>query len=287
MAIKIRAAVASDADTCGRIIYEAFKRIADSHGFPPDFPSTEAAVGLATNFIAHPLIYGVVAEDQDQVLGSNFLNEGDPIHGVGPNTVDPSAQGRGIGRQLIQAILERGRNAIGIRLVQDAFNMRSVALYASLGFEVKEPLLLMSGTPKNKPKPDFHVRPLTRNDIRTCAALCTNVLGIERTKELNDAIHAFAPFVVERGGRLTGYLAAATFWIMNHGVAETEDDMKALILGAAAASSDPVSVLLPIRQTSFFRWCLSEGLRIIKPMTLMAIGDYRKPSGCYFTSVLY
>ena len=32
----------------------------------------------------------------------------------------------------------------------------------------------------------------------------------------------------ERGIRVPGCLSAATFWIMNHGVAETEEDMDAL-----------------------------------------------------------
>jgi hypothetical protein len=52
-------------------------------------------------------------------------------------------------------------------------------------------------------------------------------------------------------------------------------------------SSDPLSFLLPTPQASFFRWCLSEGLRAVKPMTLMAMGSYQEPEGCYFPSVLY
>jgi len=39
-----------DARACGDICYRAFKAIADEHHFPPDFPDTEAAVGLM-NFI--------------------------------------------------------------------------------------------------------------------------------------------------------------------------------------------------------------------------------------------
>jgi hypothetical protein len=93
--------------------------------------------------------------------------------------------------------------------------------------------------------------------------------------------------VVEREGRLTGYLSAATFWIANHGVAETEENMKALILGAAARSSEPVSFLFPTRQAGLFRWCLSEGMKAVKPMVLMARGQYQEPKGSYFPSVFY
>jgi hypothetical protein len=70
-------------------------------------------------------------------------------------------------------------------------------------------------------------------------------------------------------------------------VAETEQDMRALIAGAASMSSEPVSFLLPTRQASFFRWCLGEGMRIVKPMTLMTMGNYQEPRGYHFPSVLY
>jgi GNAT superfamily N-acetyltransferase len=268
-------------------MYEAFGGIADQHAFPRDFPSVEVATQLAGAFIAEPSVFGVVAEKDGKVVGSNFLSEGDPIRGVGPITVDPSVQGSGAGRRLMQAVIERGREAAGVRLVQDAFNTRSYSLYASLGFDVKEPLLLMRGTPRGEPNSSATVRLMAEHDVTACATLCTAVHGYERSHELRDALRLFSPFVVERDGRITGYLTAATFWLMNHGVAETEQDMQSLILGAGAMSSEPLSFLLPTPQASFFRWCLSEGLRAVKPMTLMAMGSYQEPEGCYFPSVLY
>ena len=187
----------------------------------------------------------------------------------------------------MQAVLERAREAVGVRLVQDAFNTRSVALYASLGFDVREPLFLVQGKPSSRPASEFTVRPLAREDLSACAELCLTVHGTDRSKELADAIRLFTPVAVERRGRITGYLSAATLWVMNHGVAESEADMMALISGAATMSSDPISFLLPVRQSSFFRWCLSDGLRVVKPMTLMTMGSYQEPNGCYFPSVLY
>jgi predicted N-acetyltransferase YhbS len=131
MTARIRAATEADAEPCGRIIFEAFKGIAEQHAFPLDFPSPEVAIQLAKSFIADPWIFGVVAEKDGRVVGSNFLAEADPIRGVGPITVDPSVQGGGVGRQLMGVVLDRGQDAVGVRLVQDAFNTRSVALYAS------------------------------------------------------------------------------------------------------------------------------------------------------------
>jgi hypothetical protein len=96
-----------------------------------------------------------------------------------------------------------------------------------------------------------------------------------------------APYVAVRGGRVTGYATAVTMWPMAHGVAETEEDMQAVILGAAAAASDPVSFLCPIRQSGLWRWSLQQGLRAIKPMNVMVRGEYAQPTGCWFPSVLF
>jgi predicted N-acetyltransferase YhbS len=279
MTPEIRSATPADA--------EAFRGIADQHGFPWDFPSVVAGTQLATTFIAAPLIYGVVAELDGRVVGSNFMAEGDPIRGIGPITVDPAVQGSGVGRRLMEAALERAGDAMGVRLVQDAFNTRSMSLYAALGFDVREPLLLMQGTPRSGPDRGYAVRSMTAADVDACGALCTSVHGVERTHELQEALRVFSPFVLEREGHITGYLSAATFWLMNHGMAETELDMRALLAGAGSMSTEPLSLLLPTRQANLFRWCLHQGMRGIKPMTLMTMGHYREPKGCYFPSVLY
>ena len=70
-------------------------------------------------------------------------------------------------------------------------------------------------------------------------------------------------------------------------MAKTEEDKKALLLGTAAMNSEPLSLLLPVRQASLFRWCLSQGFRAVLPMTLMAMGKYQEPDGCYIPSILY
>ena len=186
MAIAIRAIEPPDGDECARIVYEAFGGLHDYHRFPRDFPTLEAAVQLTSNFIVHPAIWGVVAEAEGRIVGSNFLDERGPITGVGPITVDPKAQGHGVGRRLMDAVMERGAGARGIRLFQDSFNMQSLSLYASLGFEVKEPAVVISGTPRSGPPAGIEVRPLEEGDLEQCESLCLTVHGFERTNELRD-----------------------------------------------------------------------------------------------------
>ena len=53
MTIKLRAGTPADAAACGTICYQAFKSVCSAHGFPPDFPSAEEGIGLATMLLSH------------------------------------------------------------------------------------------------------------------------------------------------------------------------------------------------------------------------------------------
>ena len=286
--MNIRPVTTADAENCGRIIYKAFSGIADRHNFPHDFPSLEAALQIAQMSVNNPNIVGFVAETGDrQFLGSNFLWRLNEIGGVGPITVDPDAQAKGVGRRLMQAVIEGGKDMPGIRLVQDAFNTTSMSLYASLGFDVVEPLVIMQGNLAGESSSKTEVRPLKEKDFENCAELCRKVYGFERSTELAQIAQMSPAFVVERDGRIVAYAAAPTFWQMNHAVAETVEDMQNLLAGSAQLTGQPLAFLLPTRQAELFRWCLSQKLRVIKPMTLMAMGSYQEPKGAFLPSVLY
>jgi predicted N-acetyltransferase YhbS len=284
--VTIREAAPGDVEACAQICFDAFGGIQDHHRFPRDFPALEAATGLMEVWIPHPSIWGVVAEFDGRIVGSNFLDERDPIRGVGPITVDPQGQDGGVGRRLMEAVLGRGKGAPGIRLLQDGFHMRSLSLYESLGFDVKEPVAVIAGKPSNGPVDEIEVRALEEEDLDACEALCKRVHGFERTNELRDAMQAFKPFVAVRDGRITAYATSMVFWPMNHGVAESEEDMQALLVGAGAAVNEPIAFLVPLR-SELFRWSLGAGLRLVKPMNLMALGEYHEPSGSWFPNVLY
>ncbi|HWS90303.1 MAG TPA: GNAT family N-acetyltransferase [Pyrinomonadaceae bacterium] len=287
MEITLRPAGPGDAGECGRIIYEAFKGISGRHGFRPDFPSVESATGFVSAFIADPSVYGVVAESGGRVVGSNFISEWDEIRGVGPITVDPDVQARGAGRRLMEAVIERGRGAAGVRLVQDSYNSASLSLYAGLGFDVKEPLALMEGSVKGEVPEGFEVRRMREEDLGAVNELCRRVHGFDRAGELKSLAPVLNPFVAVRAGRVTAYASAPTFWALGHAVAEEDGDMQALLAGASAQGGATLSFLLPTRQAGLFRWCLSSGLRVVKTMTLMAMGEYVEPRGSFITSVGY
>jgi len=285
MDIKLREGRPDDAQACGRIVYEAFKAIADEHNFPPDFPNPENSIAVLSFLLANPGFHKVVAELDGRIVGSNFLDERNPIAGIGPITVDPAVQNHAIGRRLMQAAMERTatRNVPGVRLVQSAYHCRSLSLYTKLGFDSREPLSVFQGAALNLSIPGCVVRPASEGDLDECSRLCIRVHGHDRTGEMRDALRPNYAAVVERAGRITGYTSAIAFF--GHTVGETNDDIKALI-GAAESFGGP-GFIVPTRNSDLMRWCLNHGLRIIQPMTLMTVGLYNEPAGAWLPSVIY
>ena len=190
MNIRLRIGVPDDATVCGRICYDAFGAISHAHGFPNDYPSVEAATGLVSSLLGHPGFYAVVAEADGSVVGSNFMDERAQIAGVGPVSVEPGMQDRGVGRLLMQDVLQRaaGRHVPGIRLLQTTYHNRSLSLYAKLGFRVHELVACMQGSPPKAAIPGYEVRAGTVADIATCDSLCVRVHGHDRHGEVVDSV---------------------------------------------------------------------------------------------------
>src|SRR5215469_11217597 len=116
--VAIRVARPEDAALCGPICYQAFHNINTNHNFPPDVPNAEHGTSLLTGVFSHPGFYCVVAEVDGRIVGSNCLDERSMIAGVGPITVDPTTQNKGVGRKLMQAVMDRARqrHCAGVRL---------------------------------------------------------------------------------------------------------------------------------------------------------------------------
>jgi predicted N-acetyltransferase YhbS len=284
--MSLRAARPEDAEVCGRICFEAFSAINGKHGFPPDFPGPEVTAGLMSMLFAHPdAFYCVVAEVDGRVVGSNVMDERSAIRGVGPITVDPTTQNTGVGRRLMQAVLDRARErrAAGVRLVQAAFHNRSMSLYASLGFDVREPLSCMQGRTAERCVAGCAVRSAMAADLEACNELSQRVHGFDRSGDLAHGMETGSARIVERGGRITGY--ASDLALFGHATAETNLDLQALI--ASAESFGGPGILVPARNAALLRWCLGNGLRIVQPMTLMTMGLYNEPAGAWLPSVIF
>ena len=284
MDLTLRPGTSADAEQCGQICYDAFKTLADAHNFPCDLPDPETAIGFLSLFLSHPGFYGIVAETDGRIVGSNFLDERSSIAGLGPITVDPGVQNSTVGRQLMQRALDRvaEQGRPGVRLVQAAYHNRSFCLYAKLGFEAREMLSNMQGPALNVQIPGFDVRPATNEDLAACNDMCRRVHGNDRSGEVADAIKQGTATVVEHGGRISGYATGVGF--VGHAVAENNEALKALI-GAAPEFFGP-GFLLPTGNGELFRWCLDQGLQVVQQMTYMSLGAYQEPTAPHLPSIL-
>jgi GNAT superfamily N-acetyltransferase len=295
MALELIRAKAEHIPRVARIMFDAFKGIHGHHQFPLDIPTLEVARQMTEMLVLRPDFYGVTALLDGKIVGSNFTQISDAVSGVGPISVDPHHQAGGVGRALMQHIVDWSVKNHGpmVRLLQDAFNMRSLSLYNSIGFTVVEPIILAE--PKPAEHPDDSVRPLTIADLPACDALDRRVIKVSRNNELKFLIeHGKAPGFVPFGRFQSGKLAAyVTLGMIGHGVGESAEDL--LTAAAQAARHVPPHVhriFLPSRNGDLLRLALRMQFRCIKPMSLMAYGPYEAPMGpetgaAWTTSVAY
>ena len=283
MTAEIRQLHAEDVPELGRICYEAFKDLSDRHGFPSDFASVEFAQQVVGMLVAQENVYSIGAFDGESPRGSNFINMWGEVAGIGPISVDLTAQGEGIGRKLMEDVIAAARDQGHdmVRLCQDSFNMQSLALYTSMGFDTREPLAYLELSSDGPSDPGF--RPATAADFDQMDELCQSIYRIDRRGEFEVFLSlGFPMFVLDRG-QIVGYHIGTA---LGHGVAETAEGLLALFAGYGAAAPGAHS-FVPIRDGALYRGALAAGHRNIKVMNLMSLGPYEEPQGRYAPSVMF
>jgi len=269
-------------ETLGELCYRAFGDISRRHGFETDFESVDLARMVIGGLVRNEDCYSIAAIDDGALAGSNFITTPDEVGTIGPISVDPDRQGKGIGRVLMEDTLRYAReNGIErVRLMQDSFNMQSLALYASLGFDTKAPVALLVPAPANVPE----VRPATPDDLDAVERLSSEIYGVSRRQEVSHQLSGpFRAFVYEQGGRVVAYFTPG---LVGHGVGETEEALVAVVLGATAqVGPEFARAFCPLTEGSLYRRFLAAGCKNRKVMNLMALGPYEEPRGPWLPSV--
>lgn len=285
MAIDIVPVRPEHADDIARIMFEAFAALHDRHATPRDFDDQETARMVTGLLTSSSDFRGYVALQDGRVIGSNFLSAADQVAGVGPITVDPSAQARGVGRALMQAVLDdaRERGVAHVRLNQEAINTASLSLYSSLGFAWRDSVAVMLAS--NRPAQDPPVRAMTTADLPAVHALSTAIYGHSRRNEVAANLErGFPAFALERAGKLAAYLLPGFF---GHGFAGEVDDMAALISHAGRHAPPAFHrVLVPLSNVALFNALLRRGSRTVKVLSYMAVGPWAPPRGTWLPSIL-
>jgi GNAT superfamily N-acetyltransferase len=274
-----------DAATCGAICRAADAATSDRRGISADVADRGAVVERLAARFARSDVYSVVAEVGGRVVGFVGLSSHWPVAGVFPPAVDPDAGGAALGRLLMEHALSWAWDwyFAGVRVVQDASDLTSLALFTGLGFEVREPLLLLRAPAHRTVVTATAVRLATDRDLEACERLCMRIHGFDRGPELQAGIRRGTATLAESGGRITGY--ATSLGCSGHAVALDNAALIGLIGGATTI--EEAGLLIPTRNRELLRWCLESGLRAERPMQLLSVGLYRKPAGAFLPSILY
>jgi GNAT superfamily N-acetyltransferase len=282
----IRAAVAGDAAACAATAYAAHARASATHNFPSELPTLEIATRFIRSKLEHRGCRGYVAEKDGYVVGSVFVSGVDdcPAGAIGPLTVEPAHEGC-VGSALMQeAVAEAARMGIvQLRLIQSPAHLRSLALYTKAGFDLCEPLLVVTNTDLTHAADNSGLRQATLADDSDCACLCRKVYGFARKVELNEAIRANTARVLERNDRIVGYACSVGF--RGHAVASTVEDL--MVLVAHAPKSPGPGLLVPTRNGALLRWLFRNGARALWPAAIFSLGDFHEPTTPYLPSMLF
>ena len=287
----LRSVLPDDADAVGTMVYEAFKDTAERHNFEPAFPSPELAQVIVRLLVQTEGYATYLLTDGDRPVACNFGDERDEVVGVGPVAVAVDKQGQGLGRRVMEALIERAeQNGVrSIRLVQVAYNMQSFSLYHKLGFNAKGLLGNIRGRPGADQQPRDTVREYTPDDLEACNALHRDVHDINRRHDIEFIANFAPPLVVERGSEIAGYLSRfpgeETF--ITHGVTRDEQALRDLIIGMAATSPGNVHMLLPAAHAETLRWAMANGFELLELDSYMVRGEYQEPMGCWGPSPFY
>lgn len=278
----------------GRICHEAFSALHDRHSVPRDFETVDDGVMVVSLLARRPDYYGVAAVEErgaepPRAVGSNFLQLSDVVSGVGPITVEPAIQSRGLGRRLMQRVIDeaRQRQRREVRLFQEAINVASLPLYTSLGFSWVDSAALMSPPRlrEGETAERLGVRPMTPRDLPAVAELGEASYGFSRAEDAAVLLGVpFPGFVRERGGRVVGYLFPS---LLGHAGAKTDEDLIALLaVMGSQLSGSPAKFICPLSEVDLFRALVARGARVLKMLNYMSLGErYTAPRGSWLPSI--
>ncbi|WP_193213001.1 GNAT family N-acetyltransferase [Luteolibacter marinus] len=284
MAIELVPATEEAIPRLSDICHRAFSALHDRFGIERDIPTPEVGEMILSQTVKRPDYTGIMAVLHGKVVGSNFLTFVDEVAGVGPITVDPDLQSKGIGRQLMQwAIDESRRRGIRqVRLFQEALNTASLSLYTSLGFEWRDSAALMQAMPAAED--DDAVRPMGPADLPAVAELSRRAYGYSRAGDAGQLLEWQVPgFLMLRDGEPVAYLFATLF---GHAAAVSNVELLALVAQAARQLPPPLArFICPLSRPGLHREALAAGHRTVKMLSYMSLGDYVPPAGAQFPSI--
>lgn len=285
METRIRNMARADLDRVGEILYESFNAGASKHGYAPRMQSAQEGTSWAWAVLRHGPVEPLIAEAENRVVGICCLNPRGSQGGVGPVAVDPAFQGRGIGRQLMNALVRKADGLQSVRLFQEAFNPASFSLYYSLDFMPVAELLDLSADAGRGQKADPcpQVSELTPNDLDELCTYDTQRSTLDRRPDFAYYVKWGKVFAYRHQSRIRGFLAClpGTRSVqLGPLVTEGEEEAQCLFRHTLAVFNDrPCQTRVMARDHALVRSLEDLGFRLYCLDILMVRGSWR-PGRC-------
>jgi ribosomal protein S18 acetylase RimI-like enzyme len=288
----VRPMIREDFPRVAVIFREAFNELYARRGFGQVVPDASVGIAIAAAYQTLDPEGCLVATSRGEIVGSGFLHPRGRTAGIGPVTVDPAAQGRGAGHALVAELCRRA-DAAGVRslrLIQDAFNEASFALYGRAGFVAREALVRSSFRSPRGYADDRSIRRAQASDVSAVIEHEARLVGISRPQDYELLLRTGEVFIAGEP-TITGSLARIArgdVAVLGPASAESLDVLVALI-EAATSELRPrtdTRLLVPARTPDLLDRLFAMGLEVHSLCTYMVRGEYR-PFTEYYVPTLF
>jgi GNAT superfamily N-acetyltransferase len=208
---------------------------------------------------------------------------GEAFGTVGLVVVHPDAQGRGLGRRLMDAAIADA----GPRTLRLAATEAGLELYRRCGFVEGYTIVQRQGPVSAAPAPALppgvRLRAFEPGDLVAATALDAGAVGAPRDALIAEVARiATGGVVAEREGRLAGFaLQRSSGRGTSLGPLVAEDESLAIALAAHLASRHTGFLRLdvPATATTLAAWLDASGLQAVDRVTVMTRGPAPRPTG--------
>ncbi|TMB00750.1 MAG: GNAT family N-acetyltransferase [Deltaproteobacteria bacterium] len=289
----LRAAESRDVEPAGDVNFVAFYRAALAHGLVPAVTTPADSRRYIRHLLEFDPLGGVVAEEDDRIVGVGWVHPRGAVATLGPIAVDPGAQGRGIGRRLLERAVElAGKGLPQVRLVQESFNAVSLGLYLRAGFRIVAPILeleLGAGTALVPPRAPAGaaVRPAAPADAPRLVARDARAFGAPRLQSIDLYLRRGRVLVAEDRGALAGYAMGIGFEGVAHLGSAAADDAEVLLCLAGTVASElaaqghRVRTMVPAADRRLVEGLMGFGFRVFRACHYMVRGGGTAPPPNY------
>jgi predicted N-acetyltransferase YhbS len=225
----------------------------------------------------HRLGTGFVAEEDGALIGTALCWKFGEAHAsLGMIIVSPEQQGKGIGRELMNLVLEE----LGERCILLTATPAGQPLYEKLGFVPTGTLNQQQGTMQQTAPIALaageSIRPVAAGDLQTLAALATRALGMPREDVMAQVLNVAEGVLIEKDGEALGFSMMRRFGrghVIGPVVAPDTERAKALIAHWAQTYAGSFVRVDVTGESGLSTWVESLGLVLIEPGVTMVRGQ--------------